>query len=203
LLLQLREQGRGDSLTARLVRDAFDELVGHRWTELAKRYDVTPLEVQTAADEVAKLDPKPGLRFANADDGFVIPDLIVDRLDGEYRVSTNDTHMPRLRLARAYQDLARSKKAMEPEQREFIQTRFNSAQWIVQAIEQRRQTMLKVMHFIVDRQREFLEKGIEYLRPLTLREVAEVVGLHESTVSRVTSDKFVQTPRGVLPLKFF
>jgi RNA polymerase sigma-54 factor len=79
----------------------------------------------------------------------------------------------------------------------------NAAHWLVQAIEQRRQTMLKVMHFIVDRQREFLEKGIEYLKPLTLREVADVVGLHESTVSRVTSDKYVQTPRGVLPLKFF
>jgi RNA polymerase sigma-54 factor len=79
----------------------------------------------------------------------------------------------------------------------------NAAQWLVQAIEQRRQTMLKVMHFIVDRQREFFDKGIEFLKPLTLREVAEVVGLHESTVSRVTSDKYVQTPRGVLPLKFF
>jgi RNA polymerase sigma-54 factor len=92
---------------------------------------------------------------------------------------------------------------MDAEQREFIQSRFNAAQWLVQAIAQRRQTMLTVMHFLVDRQKEFLEKGIEYLKPLTLREVADVVGLHESTVSRVTSDKYVQTPRGVLPLRFF
>jgi RNA polymerase sigma-54 factor len=203
LLLQLRDQGLGESLTARLVTDAFDELVGHKYTELARRYSVSPQDVQAAADAVARLDPKPGLRYAQGDEGFVIPDLIVDRIDGEYRIYTNDTHMPRLRLARAYEDLARSKRELDPEQREFIQTRFNSAQWLVQAIEQRRQTMLKVMHFIVDRQRDFLEKGIEHLKPLTLREVAEVVGLHESTVSRVTSDKHVQTPRGVLPLKFF
>ena len=203
LLLQLREQGRSDSLTARLVDEAFDELVGHKYTELARRYAVSPHEVQAAADEVARLDPKPGLRYAASDAGFVIPDLIVDRIDGEYRVSTNDTNMPRLRLARAYEDLARGTRAMDAEQREFIQSRFNAAQWLVQAIAQRRQTMLTVMHFLVDRQKEFLEKGIEYLKPLTLREVADVVGLHESTVSRVTSDKYVQTPRGVLPLRFF
>ncbi len=203
LLLQLRELGRTASLPYRLVHDAFDELVSRRWGELARRYGLQLRDIQDAADEVARLDPKPGARYAPTDDGFVIPDLIVERIDGAYRVSTNDTHMPRLRLARAYEDLARSRRELDVEQREFIQSRFNAAQWLVQAIEQRRQTMLKVMHFIVDRQREFLEKGIAYLKPLTLREVAEVVGLHESTISRVTSDKFVQTPRGVLPLKFF
>jgi RNA polymerase sigma-54 factor len=203
LLLQLRELGRTEALAYRLVHDAFDDLVTRRWGELARRYGVQPRDIQDAADEIARLDPKPGARYAATDEGFVIPDLIVDRVDGSYRVTTNDTHMPRLRLARAYEDLARSRRELDTEQREFIQSRFNAAQWLVQAIEQRRQTMLKVMHFIVDRQREFLEKGIAYLRPLTLREVAEVVGLHESTISRVTSDKYVQTPRGVLPLKFF
>ena len=99
--------------------------------------------------------------------------------------------------------MARDKKKFVGENREFITQRLNSAQWMIQAIEQRRQTMLKVMHFIVDRQRDFFEKGIEYLKPLTLREVAEVINMHESTVSRVTNEKFVQTPRGVLPLKFF
>jgi RNA polymerase sigma-54 factor len=102
-----------------------------------------------------------------------------------------------------YQDLAADKKQFTGETREFITEKLNGAQWLIQAIEQRRQTMLKVMHFIVDRQREFFEKGIEYLRPLTLREVAEVINMHESTVSRVTNQKYVQTPRGVFPLKFF
>ena len=111
--------------------------------------------------------------------------------------------MPRLRLSRSYQEIARDKKKMTPENREFIASKMNSANWMIQAIEQRRQTMLKVMNFIVDRQRDFFEKGIEYLKPLTLREVAEVINMHESTVSRVTNEKYVQTPRGVLPLKFF
>jgi RNA polymerase sigma-54 factor len=203
LLLQMREQDKEESLAYRFVREAFEELSARKWSELARRYGVTPTQVQEAADEVAKLDPKPGLRHSAQDEGFVIPDLIVEKIDGEYRVFTNDNNMPRLRLSRAYRDLARDRQKLDPEQREFIQTRMNAAHWLVQAIEQRRQTMLKVMHFIVDRQREFFDKGIEFLRPLTLREVAEVVGLHESTVSRVTSDKYVQTPRGVLPLKFF
>jgi RNA polymerase sigma-54 factor len=203
LLLQLRDNVQVDSLAYRLVDQAFDELIARKWTELARRYGVTPGEVQAAADEVAKLDPKPGLRYGTQADLFVIPDLIVERIDGEYRVSTNDGNMPRLRMSRAYQELARDRRKLDPEERDFIQTRMNAAQWLVQAIEQRRQTMLKVMHFIVDRQHEFFEKGVEYLKPLTLREVAEAVGLHESTVSRVTSDKYVQTPRGVLPLKFF
>ena len=112
-------------------------------------------------------------------------------------------NLPRLRLSRAYREVARDKKKFVGENRDFITQRLNSAQWMIQAIEQRRQTMLKVMHFIVDRQREFFDKGIEYLKPLTLREVAEVISMHESTVSRVTNEKYVQTPRGVLPLKFF
>ena len=203
LLLQMRDQQREGTLAHRLVSEAFDELTARKWSELARRYAVAPSEVQHASDEVAKLDPKPGLPYSARDDGFVIPDLIVDRIDGEYHVFTNDSGMPRLRMSTAYRDLARDRTKLDTEQREFIQTRMNAAHWLVQAIEQRRQTMLRVMHFIVDRQREFFDKGIEFLRPLTLREVAEVVGLHESTVSRVTSDKFVQTPRGVLPLKFF
>jgi RNA polymerase sigma-54 factor len=203
LQIQLREQGKQDSLAYRLVAEAFEELIARKWSELARRYQVAPSDVQAAADEVAELDAKPGLRFQPQEEAFVIPDLVVDRLDGEYRVSTNDNQMPRLRLSKAYEGLARDRRNLDADQREFIQTRMNSAHWLVQAIEQRRQTMLKVMRFIVDRQRDFLDKGIEYLKPLTLREVAEVVGLHESTVSRVTSDKYVQTPRGVLPLKFF
>ncbi len=127
-------------------------------------------------------------------DGYIIPDLIVEKIDGRYQVFLNDTGMPRLRLSRSYQEIARDKKKMTPENREFIASKMNSANWMIQAIEQRRQTMLKVMNFIVDRQRDFFEKGVEYLKPLTLREVAEVINMHESTVSRVTNEKYVQTP---------
>ncbi|HEX3233842.1 MAG TPA: RNA polymerase factor sigma-54 [Gemmatimonadales bacterium] len=203
LLIQLGEQADTTSLTYRLVNEAFPDLIAHRWNELAKRFGVDPAGVQAAADELARLDPKPGLKYASQSDGYIIPDLIVEKIGGRYQVFLNDTGMPRLRLSRSYQEIARDKKKMTPENREFIASKMNSANWMIQAIEQRRQTMLKVMNFIVDRQRDYFEKGIEYLRPLTLREVAEVINMHESTVSRVTNEKFVQTPRGVLPLKFF
>jgi RNA polymerase sigma-54 factor len=202
LLIQLRELGDTESLTFRLVHDAFPDLIAHRWNDLAKRFGVDPV-VQTAADGLARLDPKPGLKYSEQNDGYIIPDLIVEKIGGRYQVFLNDTGMPRLRLSRSYQEIARDKKKMTPENREFIASKMNSANWMIQAIEQRRQTMLKVMNFIVDRQRDFFEKGIEYLKPLTLREVAEVINMHESTVSRVTNEKYVQTPRGVLPLKFF
>ncbi|MEO8193940.1 MAG: RNA polymerase factor sigma-54 [Gemmatimonadales bacterium] len=203
LMLQLREAGLTQSVPYRLVRDCFEELIAHRWSEISKRFGISASDVQKAADEIAKLDPKPGLRFRSGDENYIIPDLIVDKIDGQYHVFLNDANLPRLRLSKAYQEIARDKKKFEGENKEFISNKLNSANWMIQAIEQRRQTMLKVMNYIVDRQREFFEKGVQHLKPLTLREVAEVINMHESTVSRVTNEKFVQTPRGVLPLKFF
>jgi RNA polymerase sigma-54 factor len=203
LLLQLAMQEKGDSVAYALVRDGFDELIGHRWSELAKRFGIPVSEVQTVADQIAKLDPKPGLKFAPDNEHYIIPDLVVDKVDGRYVVFLNDGNLPRLKLSRTYQDIARDKKKYDTESKEFIANKMNSAHWMIQAIEQRRQTMLKVMNYIVERQRDFFEKGVQFLKPLTLREVAEVIGMHESTVSRVTNEKFVQTPRGVLPLKFF
>jgi RNA polymerase sigma-54 factor len=203
LLIQLRETGQTETLTYRLVAEAFGDLIAHRWNDLARRFGVPATSVQAAADALSSLDPKPGLKYSGKDDGYITPDLIVDKVDEGYKVFLNDTGMPRLRLSRAYQEVIRDRKKLTSENREFIAAKMNSATWMIQAIEQRRQTMLKVMNFIVDRQREFFAKGIEYLKPLTLREVAEVINMHESTVSRVTNEKFVQTPRGVLPLKFF
>ncbi|HEX5972164.1 MAG TPA: RNA polymerase factor sigma-54, partial [Gemmatimonadaceae bacterium] len=203
LMLQLREAGLEQSVPYRLVRDCFEELINHRWSEISKRFGISPSDVQKAADEIAKLDPKPGLVYSDASDNYIIPDLIVDKIDGKYHVFLNDANLPRLKLSKAYQEIARDKKKFEGENKEFISNKLNSANWMIQAIEQRRQTMLKVMNYIVERQREFFEKGVQYLKPLTLREVAEVINMHESTVSRVTNEKFVQTPRGVLPLKFF
>ena len=203
LLLQLRDIGGEGTLIYRLVDQAFPDLIAHRWNDLARRFGVEPRTAQEAADTLSRLDPKPGLKHGDRAENYVTPDLIVDRIDGRYQVFLNDTGVPRLRISRAYQDIARQRGKMTAENRDFIASRMNSATWMIQAIEQRRQTMLKVMNFIVDRQREFFDKGIEYLKPLTLREVAEVISMHESTVSRVTNEKYVQTPRGVLPLKFF
>ena len=203
ILIQMKQQGLEGSLEWQIVEGHFEDLVNHRWSDVAKALDVTTREIQDAADGMSRFDPKPGRAMNPDPEGYIIPDLIVEKIDGEYMVFANDTSLPRLRISRAYRDVARDRKQFKGENREFISAKLNSANWMIQAIEQRRQTMLKVMNFIVDRQREFFEKGVQYLRPLTLREVAEHIEMHESTVSRVTNEKFVQTPRGVFSLKYF
>jgi len=203
LMLQVDGAGLRGSLAERLVRDHFQELISHRWAEIGRKAGCSAADAQRAADDVAKLNPKPGRAHSATAGNYVIPDLIVEKIDGEYMVFTNDSNLPRLRLSKSYQDIARDKKRFDAEHKEFITSRLSAAQWLIQAIEQRRQTMLKVMHFIVDRQRDYFEKGVQGLRPLTLREVADGIGMHESTISRVTNEKFAQTPRGVLPLKYF
>ena len=203
ILLQLNEGDEADDLARSIVHDHFESLINHRWSDIAKELGITPKEAQDAADRISMLDPKPGLKHSPEPDEYIIPDLIVEKIDGEYMVFANDTSLPRLRISRSYREVARDKKKFTGENKEFIAAKLNSANWMIQAIEQRRQTMLKVMNFIVDRQREFFERGVQYLRPLTLREVADHIEMHESTVSRVTNKKFVQTPRGVFSLKFF
>jgi RNA polymerase sigma-54 factor len=203
LLLQLTDVNAEDGLVFDIVDRHFDQLVNHRWAEISKELGVSPSEVQAAADEIAKLDPKPGLRYSGGEGNYIIADLVVEKIDGDYIVAHNDTALPRLRLSRSYREVAKDKSKFKGENKEFISNKLNNANWMLQAIEQRRQTMLKVMNFIVNRQRDFFEEGIEHLKPLTLREVAEVINMHESTVSRVTNQKYAQTPRGVFPLKFF
>ena len=203
LLLQLISRGDEASLQYRIVDQHFEELINRHITEIAKTIGIKPIEVQDAADSISQLDPKPGLKYSTAPEEYVIPDLIVEFIDGDYMVFANDTSLPRLRISQAYREVAKNRKAFTGENKEFIANKLNSANWMIQAIEQRRQTMLKVMTFIVGRQREFFERGVQYLKPLTLREVADHIQMHESTVSRVTNKKFVQTPRGVYSLKYF
>ena len=203
ILIQLRHRDQGDSVAYRIVEDFFDALINHHWGDIGKELGLTPIEVQDAADVISHLDPKPGLKYSVDPERYVIPDLIVEKIDGEYMVFANDTSLPRLRISRSYREVAKDKRNFTGDNKEFIASKLNSANWMIQAIEQRRQTMLKVMNFIVDRQHEFFERGVQYLRPLTLREVADHIEMHESTVSRVTNKKFVQTPRGVYSLKFF
>ena len=203
ILIQLRQRDEADTHQYQIVDEHFDALINHRWNDIARDLGITPKEVQDAADEISHLDPKPGLAYSVSPEEYVIPDLIVEKIDGEYMVFANDTSLPRLRISQSYKDVAKDKSKFTGENKEFIASKLNSANWMIQAIEQRRQTMLKVMNFIVDRQRDFFERGVQYLRPLTLREVADYIEMHESTVSRVTNKKFVQTPRGVYSLKYF
>jgi RNA polymerase sigma-54 factor len=203
ILLQMRHHNLSGSLAHQIVTEHFDDLINHRWSDIAKSMGISARQVQDAADEISRLDPKPGTKYAPQQEQYIIPDLIVDKIDQEYLVFVNDTSLPRLRLSRAYREVARDKNKFKGENKEFISSKLNSANWMIQAIEQRRQTMLKVMNFIVNRQRDFFEKGVQHLKPLTLREVAEHSDMHESTVSRVTNAKFCQTPRGVYSLTFF
>jgi RNA polymerase sigma-54 factor len=202
LLLQVEDRLGRDSLAYKIVDLHFGQLSTHKYHEIARALGITPQEAQDAADEIAHCDPKPGRKYAQDQGDYVTPDIIVDEVDGEYIVTLNDGDLPRLRISRTYQLLAQNGE-FKGKAKEFAQAKLNGANWIIQAIEQRRQTMVRTMHVILERQREFFEKGIHYLRPLTLKEVADEIGMHESTVSRVTNEKFVQTPRGVFRLKFF
>ena len=203
ILIQLHQKGMDATVPHTIVEEHFDALINRRWNDIARALSLSPKQVQDAADQIAHLDPKPGLQYSAEPEQYVVPDLIVEKIDGEYHVFVNDTSLPRLRISRAYRDVAKDRAKFTGENRDFIASKLNSANWMIQAIEQRRQTMLKVMSFIVDRQREFFEKGVQYLKPLTLREVADHIEMHESTVSRVTNQKYVQTPRGVFSLKYF
>tara|TARA_B100001123_G_scaffold450538_1_gene621827 strand:- start:5 stop:1513 length:1509 start_codon:yes stop_codon:yes gene_type:complete len=203
ILLQMCQSDLGGSLARQIVLEHFDEFINHRWSDIAESMGIGPSDVQDAADQISQLEPKPGLKYAPPQEQYITPDLIVDKVSGEYQVFVNDIGLPRLRLSRAYREIARDKNKFKGENKEFIYAKINSANWMIQAIEQRRQTMLKVMNFIVIQQRDFFEKGVQYLKPLTLQEVAKHIDMHMSTVSRVTNEKFCQTPSGVYSLKFF
>ena len=208
LLIQLEARGEKDTLAWRIIHDHFDNLVNRRFPEIARQLKCRPEEVQAAADVVATLNPKPRLQVSSEDPKYVTPDLIVERVDEEYVVLLNDRHLPRLRISSAYEGVLKDKKKSEctegeAKTREYIHSKLNSAKWLIQTIEQRRRTMIKVMTSIIREQREFFDKGIAFLRPLTLQQVARQIDMHESTVSRVCSGKYVQTPRGVFELKFF
>jgi RNA polymerase sigma-54 factor len=204
LLLQLEAMGQADSQAAIIVRDHFDALKNRKFGEIAKEMKISANKVQEIAQEIGQLDPRPGLSTFGDDAKYVVPDLIVDKVEGEYIVYLNDANIPRLRVSRAYrEELSRSKEEGDKETSEFILGKLNSARWLIQTIEQRRRTIVKVMQCIVEEQRDFFDKGQVALKPLTLQQVATRIGMHESTVSRVTTNKYVQTPRGVFELKYF
>ena len=209
LLIQLEARAEKESLAWRMIHDHFDHLVNRRFPEIARLLKVSVHEVQDAADGIASLHPRPGTLVSAEDPKYVVPDLLVERVDDEYVVMLNDRNVPRLRISSAYGDVIAANRRKpdatdaEKQTREYIQGKLASAKWLIQTIEQRRRTMIKVMNCIVREQREFFDKGIAFLRPLTLAAVARQIDMHESTVSRVCSGKYVQTPRGVFELKFF
>jgi len=203
LLIQLEAKGLGDSLAARIVRDHFEEFKQKKYLDLSKKLKVSLKELQEQSRIIGSLDPKPGLEITAEEPKYVIPDLIVERVGDKYVISLNDKNIPRLRISQSYRDELTNNPSITEETKDFIQSKLKNAKWLIQTIEQRRRTMVKVMEAIVEEQREFFEKGAAYLKPLTLQQIASKINMHESTVSRVTTNKYVQTPRGVFELKYF
>ena len=203
LLLQLERKELADTRAAEILRDYFEEFKQKRYNNISKKMKISLQEVQAQSEIIGRLDPKPGLNVTADNPKYVIPDLIVDRVGDKYVISLNEKNVPRLRISKAYRDELRNNPNITEKTKDFIKDKLKNAKWLIQTIEQRRRTMIKVMESIVEKQREFFEKGVIALKPLTLQQVASEIDMHESTVSRVTTNKYVQTPRGVYELKFF
>jgi RNA polymerase sigma-54 factor len=203
LLLQLERLGRGTSVAFRIVADHLALLQTRRYQEIARSESVEVEEVYKAIREIQSLEPHPARAFVDDAAAYVIPDIYIIKEGSEFVVSLNDDGVPRLRISPYYLDLLRSQEGKSRESREYINERLKAATWLLKSIQQRQQSIFKVTESIVRFQKEFFEKGVQHLKPLVLKTVADDIGMHESTVSRVTSNKFVHTPQGVFELKFF
>jgi RNA polymerase sigma-54 factor len=201
LLLQLRRKGLGGSLAARLVSECFEELAAKKTDQARRKLGVSLDDIRAAIVEIRHLDLKPRTDPAHDDAGYITPDLLVEEVDGRYAVLLNDQDVPRVRISPTYRVMLSSDASAD--EREFISKKLKAARWIVQSVENRRRTMVKVMESILRAQRGFFDRGESAMKPLTLQQVADDVGMHESTVSRVTRGKYVQTPRGTFELKYF
>lgn len=201
LLIQWATLDDPNPLVPEIIRHHLEDLAAGRIPRIAERLGVDCAEVQAAADAIRTLDPKPGRRFGGADEPrYVVPDVVVERVGQEYVVMVNEAPLPRLTISAQYRRLL---DTADGHTRRYVEDRIQSALWLIKSIEQRRLTLLKVTEAIVRFQRDFFDRGPRYLRPLTLREVAQAIGVHESTVSRATSGKWAQTPRGTYELKYF
>ena len=203
LLLQVDSLNIENKFLRALIKRYLPDLAEGRLQKIAKDLDATVQDIQEAADILKTLDPKPGRKFGNPHDvRYVIPDVVVERVEGQYIVLVNDTSAPRLGINSTYRSVLSGAQADE-ETKKFVEGKLNSASWLIKSIEQRRLTLYKVANCLVELQRNFLEHGIRHLKPLNLRQVAEIVGMHESTISRATSNKYIQTPQGVFEMKYF
>jgi RNA polymerase sigma-54 factor len=203
LLLQLEGRRDAPPLVRRLIADHLAELDGRHRERLAERLGVSPKEIQEALEYLARLEPKPGHSFNTEEPRYITPDVYIVKVDQEFLVLLNDEGLPRLRVSPYYRAILANKAGGAREVREYVEGRMRSALWLIRSIEQRQRTLYKVASSLVKFQRGFLEQGIAALKPLTLKEVADDIGMHESTVSRVTTNKYVHTPQGLFELKYF
>ena len=200
LLLQLRADPPVDPLSEEIIEQHFDDLSRRRYADIARALKQPLDRVMESVEEIMGLEPKPGRSFGGSDARYIVPDVFVYKISGEYTVVLNEDGVPRLRVSSLYRSLRNS-----PDEgaRQYVDQKLRSALWLIKSVDQRQRTLRKVTTSIVKFQREFLDKGLAYLRPLSLRDVGEDVGMHESTISRVTTNKYVETPQGLFELKFF
>jgi RNA polymerase sigma-54 factor len=200
LLLQLRTDPNPDPVSVEIVEQHFDELSRRRYPDIARALKLPLDRIMESVEEIMGLEPKPGRRFGGSDSRYIVPDVVVHKMGNEYVVVLNEDGIPRLRVNSLYRSLLRSSG---DDARAYVEQKLRSAVWLIKSVDQRQRTLRKVTQSIVKFQRDFLDKGLPCLRPLSLRDVGEDIGMHESTISRVTTNKYVETPQGLFELKFF
>jgi RNA polymerase sigma-54 factor len=203
LLVQMDNLGLSDTLAATIVSKYLGFLESKRYERLAKDLSVSIEEIADAAHVIASLEPKPSRGFEQDEVRTVLPDVFVERVGGEWVIYLNDDGVPRLRVSSLYRRMAGQEGAAEEEARQYLQEKVRAATWLIKSIQQRQQTLMKVTQSIFKFQGEFLDHGVSQLKPMVLRDVAEDIHMHESTVSRATANKYVHTPQGLYELKYF
>ena len=202
LLLQLERANQQNSLEYRIVRDFMEPLGKRRIPEIARGTGQDVDEVQEALERIARLEPRPGRAFLPDNDQYVLPEVFVQRVGDDFTVTTNNEHIPHLRISNTYKDLM-SQGGNSAEVRNYIREKIRAGKFLIKSLHQRQQTILNIAREIVKRQRDFMEKGVAFLKPLTMVQVAEVVGVHETTVRRAVSGKYMDTPQGIFEMKYF
>ena len=202
LLIQLRRLGKAQSLEYQILDQYLDDLGRKRYPDIARRLGITVDQVQKAANFIATLDPKPGQIFSPEPNSYVLPDVAVEKVGDEYVVSLTGDQIPHLRINKTYRDLM-TQSRNGGEVRDYIREKIRSGKFLIKSIHQRQQTILNIAIEIVKRQRDFLDHGTASLKPMTMVQIADAVGVHETTVSRAISGKYIATPQGVVEMKFF
>ncbi len=202
MLIQLETLKLGDPILLDLVRDSLHLLENRKFKELQDRYGLTSRELEERWDILRQLDPRPGARYNHEPCQYVTPDVFVYKVGDEYVVRLNEDGIPRLRISSVYRRMLRQSSSGK-EAKSYVRERFKSALWLIKSVEQRQRTIFKVATSIIKQQRGFFDQGVSALRPMVLKDVARDIEMHESTVSRVVTNKYMHTPRGVLEMKFF
>ena len=202
LLLQLERRGDEKTMEYRIVKEFMDALGKRRIPEIARGLNLDVDAVQDALERIGHLEPRPGRAFLPDNDQYIVPEVFVVKVSEEFVVTTNNEHLPHLRISNHYKDLMAQAQS-SPEVREYIREKIRAGKFLIKSLHQRQQTLLNIGKEIVHRQREFMEHGVAFLKPLTMVQVAEVVGVHETTVSRAVSGKYIQTPLGLYEMKYF